>query len=229
MVHPWRGRSSPASLPGVRSAANVHRTFGPCSPLVDRNASRGSYTRGTQVFGLHLTRLDADGRVGNACCSEATAAHFRLALHAESIMLKTENLCTAGKHSLAMRRLTRLEYEPSLRFAPCAPQSMLRWESSLHILVPAFAAILLTHASLRHRSWSSCPSRSLLRSSSHASWYLSFRQSPERNPLGSGTRGRVRLRCLQIAPTDRTPADGGHWPRMYQRSAACNSASTLAG
>ena len=36
------GEPSPASMPGVRQAANVHRTFGPGSPHVDRNASRGN-------------------------------------------------------------------------------------------------------------------------------------------------------------------------------------------
>ena len=36
------GEPSPASMPGVHEAANVHRTFGPRSPLVDRNAIRGN-------------------------------------------------------------------------------------------------------------------------------------------------------------------------------------------
>ena len=50
----------------------------------DPSLAKRIYTCDTQVFGLHLTRLDAGGRVGNACGSEATAAHFRLALHAEN-------------------------------------------------------------------------------------------------------------------------------------------------
>jgi hypothetical protein len=55
-------------------------------------------------------------------------------------------------HKPTMRPLSRLEYEQSQRFA-----------------VPA---------SLGHRSWASCPSRSLLRSSPSAIWYKIARQPP---------------------------------------------------
>jgi len=56
-------------------------------------------------------------------------------------------------HSSTMRLLSRLDDEGSRRGA-----------------VPAL---------LGHRSWASCPSRSLLRSSPGAIWYVIFRQSPE--------------------------------------------------
>ena len=61
-----------------------------------RTGAYGMYTHGTPVFGLYRTRLDADGCVGNACCSAAGAAHSRLALHANAHTLKTENRHAVG-------------------------------------------------------------------------------------------------------------------------------------
>ena len=54
------------------------------------------YTRRTWVLGFDRTHLDADAGVGKASCSGATAALFRLVIHANARTLKTENPCAAG-------------------------------------------------------------------------------------------------------------------------------------
>jgi len=55
-----------------------------------------NYTCRTWVFGFDRTPLDADASVGNASCSGATAARFRLVLHVNLCPPKTENPCAAG-------------------------------------------------------------------------------------------------------------------------------------
>jgi len=73
----------------------------------------------------------------------------------------------SGRNSSTMRPLSRLDDKRSRRGA-----------------VPAL---------LGHRSWASCPSRSLLRSSPGAIWYVIFRQSSELRRV-TNTESMIRIR-----------------------------------